>query len=315
VVSDGAAGIGAAVRRLPARDAEGRAPVHGLDLFHTLRDAGPPLRAAWRRAEEAFAAGEAADAKVAACRRRGTSATGAAATAGAAWRKAERLLADADRQGKACARAGAALGMFRPDGELNDAAWARAEIAAATAELPGPEWRKARSSLADPRTAAFLERMGRRLEAAEPDAALRRAMVWRWRLRRRPEAARADKAAGAALATVEAVARERPPAGEEAAAYGRVAAVLATTVRASSCVEGMNSVLRMQQCRHRKMTQGMLDLKRLYWNTRPFATGRRRKRSPYQLLGLELPTHDFWRLLNGDPARLTAQLSTAKAPP
>src|ERR1700733_5466353 len=33
--------------------------------------------------------------------------------------------------------------------------------------------------------------------------------------------------------------------------------------RASSCVEGVNSVVRMQQCRHRKMTQGLLDLKRL----------------------------------------------------
>ena len=36
--------------------------------------------------------------------------------------------------------------------------------------------------------------------------------------------------------------------------------------RASSLVECINSVLRMHQAGHRRMTQGLLDLKRLYWN-------------------------------------------------
>ena len=52
--------------------------------------------------------------------------------------------------------------------------------------------------------------------------------------------------------------------------YRQVAAVLGRAVRASSAVECMNSVLRMHQSRHRTLTQGMLDLKRLYWNTRVF---------------------------------------------
>jgi hypothetical protein len=46
-----------------------------------------------------------------------------------------------------------------------------------------------------------------------------------------------------------------------------VAAVLGSTVRASSAVECMNSVLRMQQSRHKRMTQPMLDLKRLPRNS------------------------------------------------
>src|SRR5262249_16887556 len=46
--------------------------------------------------------------------------------------------------------------------------------------------------------------------------------------------------------------------------------------RASSLVEGINSVLRMQQARHRKVTAGLLDLKRLYWNCHRFRTGQRR---------------------------------------
>jgi hypothetical protein len=40
--------------------------------------------------------------------------------------------------------------------------------------------------------------------------------------------------------------------------------VLRHTWRASSMVEGLNSVLRMHQARHRRIMQEMLDLKRLY---------------------------------------------------
>ena len=61
---------------------------------------------------------------------------------------------------------------------------------------------------------------------------------------------------------------------EEEAPYARVAAVLKDTVRAKpGAVECMNSVLRMQQSRHRRMTRPMLDLKRLYWNCRRFRSG------------------------------------------
>ena len=89
-----------------------------------------------------------------------------------------------------------------------------------------------------------------------------------------------------------------------------MAAVLADTVRASSAVEYIYSVLRMQQSRHRRTTQPMLDLKRLYWNCRPFRSGPRKDICPYRALGLELPTYDFWVLLHADPAKLTQQLST-----
>ena len=97
----------------------------------------------------------------------------------------------------------------------------------------------------------------------------------------------------------------------EQAAYDRIAAILEDTVRASSAVECMNSVLRMQQSRHRRMTQPMLDLKRLYWYCHTFRSGPRKKRCPYQALGLELPTYDFWQLLQFDPADLTQELSTS----
>ena len=77
----------------------------------------------------------------------------------------------------------------------------------------------------------------------------------------------------------------------------RVSGVLRQAVRASSAVECMKSVLRMHQARHRTVTQGLLDLKRLYWNCRVFCEGKRRGRCPYEHLGLKLPGYRFWDLL------------------
>ena len=79
--------------------------------------------------------------------------------------------------------------------------------------------------------------------------------------------------------------------------------------RASSLVECVNSVARMQQARHRKMTQELLDLKRLYWNLRPFRIGRRKAQTPYGLLGLKVPDLSFWEFLKLTPEELRQQLS------
>jgi hypothetical protein len=91
-----------------------------------------------------------------------------------------------------------------------------------------------------------------------------------------------------------------------------VSAVLGSVVRASSAGEGINAVLRRQQARHRGLGQEMLDLKRLYGNCRPFRAGKRRKKCPYQLLGVPLPSYDFWELLQRDPAQLAQELSTPR---
>jgi hypothetical protein len=67
----------------------------------------------------------------------------------------------------------------------------------------------------------------------------------------------------------------------------------------------------MHQARHRHLTQELLDLKRLHWNCRPFREGKRRHTCPYALLGLRLPTLDWWQLLTTPLVDLTQQLSTA----
>src|SRR3954468_11116886 len=148
--------------------------------------------------------------------------------------------------------------------------------------------------------------MQRRLELAEPDAARREAMAWRWWLlhRRVP-------CSDPLMRLARAGGRKCELDGPEQASYDRVSAGLMDTFRASSAVECMNSVLRMQQSRHKVMTQPMLDLKRLYWNCHQFRSGPRKKACPYQVLGLELPTYDFWTLLQTDPMELTQRLSTA----
>ena len=95
----------------------------------------------------------------------------------------------------------------------------------------------------------------------------------------------------------------------------RVRAVLRGVWRASSLVECVNSVARMQQARHRKMTQGLLDLKRLYWNLRRFRTGHRKGQTPYGLLGLKLPEMSFGEFLKLTPDGLREQLSAQEVAP
>jgi hypothetical protein len=216
-----------------------------------------------------------------------------------AWEEAERLLAEVDHLESAWQRARAALAVFRAGGTLNDRAWAEAEIAAALTELPGPEWKKVRNFLKDERALTFLDRLHRRLAEAEPDAAWRQAWVRRWWLRHRatPRTAPPTTVWEHVQALLDAKVRDGKLTAAEQASYDRVAAVLRTTVRASSAVEGINSVLRMQQGRHRKMTQGLLDLKRLYWNCRRLQTGKRRGHCPYEMLGVPLPSTDFWTVL------------------
>ena len=57
------------------------------------------------------------------------------------------------------------------------------------------------------------------------------------------------------------------------------------------------------------MTQGLLDLKRLYWNLRRFRAGRRKDRTPYGLLDLDLPELSFWEFLKLTPEELRKRLS------
>jgi hypothetical protein len=264
-ISDAAKGITTAVAQVAeARRGEETAPRldHGLDVFHTAYETHRVLAHQWRRAEAAWEQAETAAAQVDQAKRQGVDARGPAQTARAAWRKATAAGEQVERLEAAWHRVHAALEVFRPDGRLNDRATAEAQIAAALPDLSGSDWKKVRKFLRDRRSLAFLDRMHQRLAAVAPRPEWRAAMAWRWWHRHRQP----TPAVNPLTALIHAVASQRPLTQDEQVSYDRVAAVLESTVRASSAVECMNSVLRMQQSRHRRMTQAMLDLKRLYWN-------------------------------------------------
>jgi hypothetical protein len=274
----------------------------GLDVFHTEREAHKVLGRDWRGLEACWERAEQADQAWATAQEL----RGKAAHAQAAWREVQTWWSCYERREGAWQRARAALGVFRPDGRLNDRAQAEAEITQALQGLPGPRWRKVRGMLTDRRALTFLDRLHRRLAEAEPCAGLRGALVrlWRWE--------RASPTGGAVGATVVQRVVCARLSRDWKESYTRVSQVLSQVVRASSAVECVNSVLRMQQARHRGLGQGMLDLKRLYWNCRPFGAGKRKGKAPYQWLGVPLPREDFWELLQRDPAQLEQELSTPR---
>jgi hypothetical protein len=301
VAADAGSGLQAgiiAVQR--GRRQLGQVPLeNGLDVFHTTQEARRVLRRGWNHGERCWEQAEAASRRAEQAHRRGHDARGMAGAARWAWGKAEAAFGQYERSAAGWEIAHAALAVFRPDGRLNDPAWAREQIALALAVLSGREWSKVRGLLQAEETLTFLGRLGRQLREAVPGDRLRDELVRLWWLRRRrPRADLHGHVIGAghvAHLVQRAVCQEVDATWRES--YAAVSRILRRTVRASSAVECMNSVLRMHQSRHRTVSQNLLDLKRLYWNCRAFREGSRRRRSPYELLGLELASYRFWDLL------------------
>jgi tetratricopeptide (TPR) repeat protein len=315
VVSDAGTGLEKGVRLLNEARAETTqgegAPVSvGLDTFHTLYEFHKVLARYWRRAESLLEMADQADHEVAKVKRRGRDARGVSARARAAWRRAEQAFDQAVSVEAACDQIRTALGLFRPDGALNNRREAQRQIDEALVILCGSEWDKARRLLQDPRTLSHLDQLREQLQeiVVEPPLCEALCRLWYWRSQRRrlPDLRQARVAALAALQ--EQLCQRLSEDWEQA--YAQVAQLITHTERASSAVECMNSVLRMHQNRHRYVSQAMLDLKRLFWNCRRFSHGKRRKACPYELLGLNLPTYNWWKLLQMDPEELRQQLST-----
>jgi hypothetical protein len=319
VVSDAGTGLARGVKLLnEARAGTASAPDHvpgppvqvGLDVFHTEREMQRVSGRQWARVEKLVDTAAQADQQVAHAKQQGIDARGAAGRARAAWGKAERAFDEAVPVDAAVERIRAALACVRPDGQLNDRAWAQGQITDALGALGGEAWSKVRRLLDDPRTLNHLDWMQAQLVQAVPDPRLREAVarLWYWQASLgRAQSTRYVLAAQMVVMEQFLCQRLAPDWPE---AYARVGHILAHTVRASSAVECMNSVLRMHQARHRHVSQGMLDLKRVFWNCRPFTHGKRRGACPYQLLGLRLPTDDWWALLQMDPEVLAQKLST-----
>jgi len=293
VIADAGKGLQAGIAMVRREREEDSKPTleSGLDVFHTTDEARRVLRL-WEQAE-------AASRRVKESQRQGQDARGLARVAGRLWKQAEAAFAEYERSEAGWKIAHGVLAVFGAEGRLNDRDWASQQIALALPLLWGGEWAKVRGLLQAEGALTFLDRLHRQLSEAVPDDALRAELVRLWWLRRqRPRAKVSGEVAGAGHVmhlVQEVLCQKMDPNWRES--YGAVSRVLRGTVRASSAVECMNSVLRMHQSRHRTVSQGLLDLKRLYWNCREFREGKRRRRCPYELLGLKLPGYRFWDLL------------------
>jgi hypothetical protein len=277
-----------------------------LDHFHTLREGGRALRKSQGRANKALERAEQAQRKLDWQARHGQAKTGYATQAKRCWQQAEQAFDDWTANEWAWADLACALKLFTPEGALNTRERAERLVAEALLKLTGDQWSKAKRLLQRPETFTFLDRVEEELAAVPVAAEVRAAIVRSEGVCRRPELAQGESKQAALvrglLVVWSVVIASAGQAGEQAVPLVR--GILRRAFRASSAVEGLNSVVRMQQGRHRRLTQGLLDLKRLYWNSRAFRTGKRRRRTPYELLGLTLPALSWWQLLKLSPEQL-----------
>ena len=221
------------------------------------------------------------------------------------WRQAERTWDQATAAETAWKQARSAFEFFTPEGRLNDRSQAAAVVAAALPHLSGAAWGKTRRLMLRRESFTSLDQVHDRLAGLGLDPDVLSALLDLEGLRRQPWRQSSATRTWALVRTVQLT--KACPGWRDAA--DRVRAVLRGVWRASSLVECVNSVARMQQARHRKLTQGLLDLKRLYWNLRRFRTGPRKGQTPYGLLGLMLPDLSFWELLKLTPEELREKLS------
>jgi hypothetical protein len=307
VVRDDGTGLGKGVRLEQARRrAAGRPEFDDtLDIFHTLREGGRALRKTWGVATRALERADAAQKEFDRRGRQGQSCQGHGAPLNRLWQQAERLWDQATAAETAWKRAKLAFEFFTPEGRLNERTSAEMVVAAAWPHLSGAAWAKTRRLLLRRESFTFLDQVQARLAGLSLDPEVLSALLDLEGLRRQPWRQSAFTRAVTLVRTVH-LAKACPDWRGEAL---RVGAVFRGTWRASSLVECVNSVARMQQARHRRMTQGLLDLKRLYWNLRRFRVGRRKDQTPYGLLGLELPELSFWEFLKLTPEELRERLS------
>ena len=319
VIADGGQGLERGVKLAnAARCAQGeavetisrQAMTMGLDVFHTQRELERVLQRQWKRAERQLETASQADAKVERYKRQGRDPRGVSGVAGRAWRKAERLCDQAGNAQEAVHQITAALSWFDAQGRLYCRQTAQAQLDAASQQLQGDCWNKVKRLLRDERTLSHLDRLRAHLTAAVSEPVLRDAFTRLWYVNDQMQQAQGDACLRLRqLVVIEQVLCERL-CPQWQSAYKRVDELLRHAVRASSAVECVNSVVRMHQGRHRHVSQGLLDLKRLYWNCRVFREGKRKGKSPYDLLGLHLPSSDWWQLLQMAPEELEQKLLT-----
>ncbi len=319
VIADGGQGLARGVKLAnESRCAQGKASetsssqamTMGLDVFHTQRELERVMQRQWKQAERQLETASQADAKVERYKRQGRDPRGVSGVAGRAWRKAEVLFDQAGNAQEVVQQIDAALSWFDARGRLYCRQTAQAQLDEASQQLQGDCWSKVKRLLRDERTLSHLDRLHVHLTAAVSEPVLLEALARLWYVNTQMQQAQGDACLRLRqLVVIEQLLCERL-CPQWQSAYRRVDELLRHAVRASSAVECVNSVVRMHQGRHRHVSQDLLNLKRLYWNCRVFREGKRKGKSPYALLGLNLPSSDWWQLLQMTPKELEQKLLT-----
>jgi hypothetical protein len=319
VTRDGGSGLAKGVALAnQQRQGHGQAALADqLDHFHTLQGGSQGVRKQEGRLRSALVEADACQAALDRQRRHGQSQNGFRHKARDRWAKAEEAMDAWQERDALWQKTKAALQLVTPEGELNTRARAEAILAQTLPQLPDADFAKPKRMLQQPQTLTYLDEVQRKLAALPVPVEVRRAALRHECLRRRPELLQGDSRSAAALRGVLlvcAVVLAKAGAVGQQAVQG-VRAIFRNTWRASSLVECINSVLRMQQARHRKMSQGLLDLKRLYWNCHRFRSGRRKGTTPYERLGVPWPPGlRWWDLLKLTPEQLREKLSALPKP-
>jgi len=320
VTRDGGKGLekGVALVNIQRQEQKKSSVVDQGDHFHALWGGSVGLNKAQRQASKALTEAEAVQKKLDECARQGQSRTRAATCAREAWKRAEKAMDTWQEREQVWQKIKQGLQLFTPDGELNTRQQAEAVLAETLPQLPDSDFAKTKRQLQKPEMLNYLDRVQEKLAALPFAEEVKDAAVRQEGLRRRPEALQGENMKAAALRGVllmcAVVLSKAGTEGSQAASA--VKDIFRRAYRASSLVECINSVLRMHQAGHRRMTQGLLDLKRLYWNCHTFHAGRRRDTSPYERLGVPWPPAlHWWDVLKLTPEQLRDKLSTTIMPP
>ena len=232
------------------------------------------------------------------------------------WAKATQAMDAWQTRDQAWQMVKAALQLVTPEGELNTRARAETALAAALPQLPD-DFAKAKRLLQQPQTLTYLDEVHRQVQALPVPAEIRDAAIRQETLRHRPELLQGDTVQAAAVrGSGHGLCGNHRPSGGGGPTSGRRNPQNLPQHLAGEQSGGMlNSTVRMQQARHRKMTQGLVDLSCLHWNTRTFRTGRRRGRSPYGRLDVPWPDElGWWDILKWTPEQLRVELSAREKP-
>jgi hypothetical protein len=161
VIADGGQGLergvklAHAARGTPGEAAETvaqQAMTMGLEVFHTHRELERVLPRQWQHAARQLDTASQADTKLARYKRQGREPRGGSGVAGRAWRKAERLCAQAVNAQEAVPQITAALAWCDARGPRSCRQTAQAQLDEASQQLPGACWSKGKRLLSDERT-------------------------------------------------------------------------------------------------------------------------------------------------------------------